>query len=232
MNVHSAEISGTIASLVNRGVAITSTLAVFETFTARETAFDPRTPIVLSSHLRQQYEATRTVRLGPRNQSAAMWSLMLRREMEFEQAFVNAGGLLLAGVDPTGWGGLVAGFGDQRELELLVEAGLTMEVAIKIATANGARFLRENDIGTIAVGSRANLVVLRGDPTKNISDVRRVEWVMKDGLAYDSDALISATAGGVGAWQPASLVRWPLNAVGGVAVVLACVLVLKRFAAA
>jgi hypothetical protein len=225
MNARSVEISG-------HGVAVTSTLAVLETFTAREAGFDPRTPIVFSPHLREQYEATRTMRMGPANQSATMWSLMLRREMEFERAFVNAGGLLLAGVDSTGWGGLVAGFGDQRELELLVEAGFTTEEAIKIATANGARFLRENDIGTIAVGARADLVVLRGDTTRSISDVRRVEWIMKDGLKYDSDALISATAGAVGAWQPASLGRWPLNALGSGAIVFDCVLVFRRILSA
>ena len=130
---------------------MTSTLSVFESFTARYSAFDPRTPMVLSPRLREQYESLRSMRMGPENQSATMWSVMLRREMEFERAFVAAGGLLLAGVDPTGWGGVVAGFGDQRELELLVEAGFTPEQAIRIGTANGASFLRDEAIGTLAV---------------------------------------------------------------------------------
>ena len=220
MEIRSAEVYGTIAALVDHGVAVTSTLAVFETFTTSDSAFDPRTLTVLAPRLRAQYEANRAMRLGPGNQSASMWSLMLRKEMQFERAFVAAGGLLLAGVDPTGWGGLVAGFGNQRQLELLVQAGFTPEEAIRIATENGARFLREDDIGTVAVGARADLIVLRGNPSVDISDVRRVEWVMKDGTAYDPDALIAATAGSVGAWDGTRFLRWPLNVLSGVVIAL------------
>jgi imidazolonepropionase-like amidohydrolase len=216
MEIRSAEVSATIAELVNHGVAVTSTLAVLETFTARESALDPRTPTVLSSGLRDQYEARRALQMSRKNASARMWSEMLRKEMEFERAFVKAGGLLLAGVDPTGWGGVVAGFGDQRELELLVEAGFTPEEAIKIATANGARFLRERDhVGKVGVGQRADLVVVRGNPSVNISDVRNVEWVIKDGIAYDPTALIEATAGAVGAFDLRGLWSWPVNLLSG-----------------
>ena len=73
--------------------------------------------------------------------------------MEFERAFVKAGGLLLAGPDPTGYGGVLQGFGDQREIQLLVEAGFTPVEAIKIATYNGAQYLGElQRIGTLAPG--------------------------------------------------------------------------------
>jgi len=48
-------------------------------------------------------------------------AVLVRKSMDFERAFVAAGGLLIAGLDPTGNGGVVAGFGDQREVELLVE---------------------------------------------------------------------------------------------------------------
>jgi imidazolonepropionase-like amidohydrolase len=66
---------------------------------------------------------------------------MLKKELEFEYAFVKAGGLLISGADPTGNGGALAGFADQRNIELLVEGGFTPMEAIQIATSNGARYL-------------------------------------------------------------------------------------------
>jgi cytosine/adenosine deaminase-related metal-dependent hydrolase len=85
--------------------------------------------------------------------------------MDFEIAFVKAGGLLLAGPDPTGNGGVLPGFGDQREIELLVEAGFTPVEAIHIATENGALYLGQQDrIGTLAPGKQADLVLIKGDP--------------------------------------------------------------------
>jgi hypothetical protein len=107
-------------------------------------------------------------------------SRTLKKEMELELAFVRAGGTLLAGPDPTGIGGVVAGFGDQREVELLVEAGFTPVEAIHIATENGARFLQEDTrIGTLAPGKHADLLVVRGDPSSKISDIEAVEIVFK-----------------------------------------------------
>ena len=112
---------------------------------------------------------------------------------------MQAGGLLLAGLDPTGMGGVIAGFGDQREVELLVEAGFTPLEAIHIATANGAQYLGELDrIGTIAAGKQADLVVIKGDPSKKIEDIENVETVFKDGIGYDSAKLIESVRGVVG----------------------------------
>ena len=114
-----------------------------------------------------------------------------KKEEEFEYAFSKAGGLLLAGLDPTGMGGVIAGFGDQREVELLVEAGFTPVEAIHIATYNGAQYLGDLDrIGTIAAGKQADLVVIKGDPSKKIEDIENVETVFKDGVGYDSEKLI------------------------------------------
>jgi imidazolonepropionase-like amidohydrolase len=119
--------------------------------------------------------------------------------MEFEHAFVKAGGLLLAGPDPTGNGGTLPGFGDWRELELLVEAGFTPLEAIQIATENGAKFMgRDSAIGTIAAGKNADIVVIHGDPTATISDIEKVEIVFKDGVGYDSARLMDACKGTVG----------------------------------
>jgi hypothetical protein len=119
--------------------------------------------------------------------------------MAFERAFVAAGGTLMAGADPTGWGGVVAGYGDERNLELLVAAGFTPEQAIRIATANGAAFLHDRDGGTIAAGKRADLVVVAGDPSQRIGALRDVELVFKNGVAYDPKALTAAAMGTLGA---------------------------------
>jgi hypothetical protein len=127
------------------------------------------------------------------------WPRLFALEMQFERALVAAGGVLLAGADPTGQGGVLAGFGDQREVELLVEAGFSAVEAIHIATENGARFLGQADrIGTVAVGKRADLVVLAGNPVSDITQLERVKLVFKDGLGYDSAKLIDAVRGVVG----------------------------------
>ena len=119
--------------------------------------------------------------------------------MEFERSFAKAGGTLLAGLDPTGMVGVIAGFGDQREVELLVEAGFSPVEAIHIATSNGAQFMGElEQVGTIAAGKRADLVVIKGDPSKKIEDIENVETVFKDGLGYDSAKLIESVRGVVG----------------------------------
>jgi hypothetical protein len=133
--------------------------------------------------------------------------------MEFERAFVGAGGRLMAGVDPAGWGGIVAGSGDQRELELLVEAGFSPEAALRVATLNGATFLHKHEVGTIDRDHRADLFVVRGDPSAHISDIRNVELVMKEGIGYDPAALKDSVAGSVGAYDVRTLLRWPGNAI-------------------
>jgi hypothetical protein len=133
--------------------------------------------------------------------------------MAFERAYVAAGGRLMSGVDPTGWGGTIAGSGDQRQLELLVEAGFSPEVAIRVSTLNGAGFLNKRGIGTVDRGRQADLVVVRGDPSARIGDVRNVELVMKEGVGYDPEALRDSVAGSIGAYDVRLLLRWPTNAI-------------------
>src|SRR5256714_13722485 len=132
-------------------------------------------------------------RAGAAERKDSPWPVALRKEMQFELAFARAGGLLMAGTDPTGNGGVVAGFGSQREVELLVEAGFTPLEAIHIATANGAEYLGQMErIGTIAVGKQADLVVVEGDPSTKIADIEKVQIVFKDGVGYNSAKLIEA----------------------------------------
>jgi hypothetical protein len=124
---------------------------------------------------------------------------MLGKEMSFEREFVAAGGLLMAGCDPTGYGGVVPGFGDQRNIELLVEAGFSPVEAIRIGTLNCAIYMgRDASIGSIAPGNAADLVVLGGNPVEKIENVEKVELVFKDGVGFDSAKLIESVAELVG----------------------------------
>jgi imidazolonepropionase-like amidohydrolase len=193
----------TIRTLVAKKVAITSTLPVFEAsgvplaqtgIGAASALLNPRVLSVMSTDARVRYLQARA-----RVSAEANYIVLLRKAMDFEHAFVQAGGLLIAGLDPTGNGGIVAGFGDLREVELLVEAGFTPVEAIKIASLNGAKFLGEDArIGSVVPGKQADLMVVKGNPAANITDIEKVEIVFKDGVGYDSEKLIQSVQGLVG----------------------------------
>lgn len=192
--IDSPQVKALIDNLVSHHIAVTSTLPVFEASIPLRPPLQARFLHALSPDAEQSYLAAR----GRISATSPMLSLM-RKEMDFEVAFVRAGGLLLAGPDPTGNGGVLRGFGDQREIELLVEAGSSPLEAIHIATENGAIYLgRQDRIGTIAQGKQADLVLIKGDPSKNIADIEKVETVFKSGIGYDSEKLIDSVRGQVG----------------------------------
>ena len=188
-----------IVTLVKNKVAVTSTLPVFELQVPGRPPLDQRVLTAMTPDARVNYLTRRTGGTAPASAPPPDWTALLKKEMEFEYAFAKAGGTLLAGCDPTGIGGTLAGFGDQREVELLVEAGFTPAEAIRIQTENGAKFLGVADrIGTIAAGKQADLVVVNGDPSKNIADIEKVETVFKDGIGYDPGKLLDSVRGLVG----------------------------------
>ena len=185
-----------IRKLVARHVALTSTLTVFETFTPGR----PRPPglEVLLPELRDNFEQ---VFQRTQQSERSVYAALFPMGMALERAFAKAGGLLIAGTDPTGNGGVIPGFSDQRQIELLVEEGFTPVEAIRIATLNGARYLgRDGRVGSIAVGKQADLVVINGDPSRTITDVRNVEIVFKQGVGFDPAKLIASVSGRVGLW--------------------------------
>ena len=203
LDLKSAPVQETIRTLVAKNVAITSTLPVFEAggaplaqsgIGASSALLNPRVLNVMSTDARVRYLQARA-----RVSSQGDFVSLLRKAMEFERAFVQAGGLLIAGLDPTGNGGIVAGFGDLRQIELLVEAGFTPVEAVEIATLNGAKFLGEDPrIGSIAAGKQADLMIVKGNPAANINDIENVHIVFKDGVGYDSEKLIQSVQGLVG----------------------------------
>jgi imidazolonepropionase-like amidohydrolase len=205
LDVLTGPVHDMILDLVQHHVAVTSTLPVFEVFLPGRPTIQPRLLDALSPEARVAFlsnkvNATDQNTLRNRYGSdASPFPAAFRKEMEFERAFSHAGGILLAGLDPTGIGGVIAGFGDQREVELLVEEGFTPLEAIHIATENGAQFLGDGDrIGTVVVGKQADLVIIKGDPSRKIEDIENVEIVFKDGVGYDSAKLIESVRGTVG----------------------------------
>jgi imidazolonepropionase-like amidohydrolase len=187
----------TIRSLVQNRVSMTSTLAVYEPFVANRPTKDARVLDAMDPGVRESYLKMRqqidTSREGWVSQEA------FKNAMAFERAFVEAGGLMAAGVDPTGIGGALAGFGDQRNYELFIEAGFTPAQAVQIMTSNGAKILGvQQTLGTIETGKLADLVVLRGNLTTDPSVIRSPTIVFKDGVGYDSAKLIGSVQGRVG----------------------------------
>jgi imidazolonepropionase-like amidohydrolase len=196
LEVTSEPIQTTIKALIDKHVAVTSTLPVFEQFVPSRPDVPQKVLDMLSDDARKAYQGNR-VRIAQNKESP--WPVMFQREMEFERAFVKAGGTLLAGLDPTGIGGIIAGFGDLREVELLVDAGFTPLEAIKIATLNGAQFLGEADhVGSLAPGKQADIMLVKGDPSSKVADIENVEVVFKDGVGWDSKKLIDSVKGQVG----------------------------------
>jgi hypothetical protein len=196
MDLNTAPVREMIADLVKHNVAITSTLAVFEAFDGDRPAVEQRFLDAISPEAAVNYLSARARARGGADSPALA---ALKKELEFEYAFVKAGGLLISGADPTGNGGALAGFADQRNIELLVEGGFTPVEAIQIATANGAKFLGELErIGTVTTGKRADLVVISGNPAARIADIRNVKLVFKEGVAYDSAKLLESVRGQAG----------------------------------
>jgi len=199
MDPNGPEAKDLIATLINHHVAITSTLPVFEGDLGagrpplRQQVLDAMTPQAREDFflLRQRPASASAPKIDP--------SLLWKHDLELERAFAAAGGLLLSGPDPTGRGDVLPGFGDQRGIELLVEAGFSPVEAIKIATLNGAVYLgKEKEIGSVAAGKNADLVVIKGDPSTQISDIEKVQIVFKDGIGYDSQKLLDSVKGHYG----------------------------------
>jgi imidazolonepropionase-like amidohydrolase len=198
IEVTDARVRSLIASLVAHHVAVTSTLPVFESSVMGRPPIQKRVLDAMSASARDSYLTLRAASSSV-GSAVALPEAAFRKEMDFERAFALAGGLLLAGPDPTGNGGVLPGYGDQREVELLVEAGFTPVEAIQVATGNGARFMgREAEIGTLGKGRRADLVLVKGDPSKSIADIENVEVVFKDGVGYDAGRLVESVRGQVG----------------------------------
>ncbi|HEX6590226.1 MAG TPA: amidohydrolase family protein, partial [Longimicrobiales bacterium] len=198
LDMNSAEVQRTFRDMVEGDVPMTSTLAIYELYVpGRPDPIDPRTLEAMSDEARTEYLRTRQQIAD--NAENNRFADVFRQAQAFELAFARAGGLLGAGVDPTGYGGALPGFGDQRNYELLIEAGFSPVEAIEIMTLNGAKILgQESEFGSIEAGKAADLVVIDGDPIARPAEIRNVVTVFRAGVGYDPDALIASVRGAVG----------------------------------
>jgi hypothetical protein len=197
VDINGPEVQQTIREMVASKVAMSSTLAVYELSFPDRPPLEDRVLEALAPEAREEYLTARK-ETSSRAAQSTMPDLF-RRAQAFERAFVKAGGLLGAGVDPTGMGGALPGYGDQRNFELLIEAGFSPVEAIQIMTLNGARVLRVDDrLGSVAAGKTADLVVIKGNPIATPGDLRNVTIVFKDGVGYDSPKLLASVKGLVG----------------------------------
>jgi imidazolonepropionase-like amidohydrolase len=190
--------TGTIKAMVDNKVPMTSTLAIYELiFPGRPPVQDPRALEAMAPEVREAYLAQR--KMIDENPNPVLTVPMLKNAMAFEKAFADAGGLLAAGVDPTGIGGALPGYGDQRNYELLLEAGFTPVQVVQIMTLNGAKVLGvEQELGSIEVGKIADLAVVRGNLTTEPIAIRNTTHVFKDGVGYDPAPIIASVKGRVG----------------------------------
>jgi imidazolonepropionase-like amidohydrolase len=198
LDIQSDSVKQFIQFLIDREVGITSSLAVFEGATTTQPRPDAEAMNAMSPDTRdfylQRFTAVKSA-VGPTD-----FDKTFAKAAKMEKMFYNMGGLLTVGTDPTGIGGTLAGYGNWRAIELLVEAdGFTPLEAIKIATLNGAVALGfDKTIGTIETGKAADLLIIDGDPSKNISDVRKVQYVFKAGIGYNSKKLFESVKGRIG----------------------------------
>ena len=194
LDVSSAEMKELMQHLVKKNVAVTSTLPVFEPYTGRE-AFPGDGGDALTAVIREGIERSYMMMT---NRDSANRS-MFKKEMAWEKQFADMGGRLMAGIDPTGAGRVIPGFADRHIPELLVEAGFSFPQAIKICSLNAAEYLsKSNEVGTIEPGKRADLVLINGDPSKDVKDMRKTEIVFKNGVGFDSKKLFDSVKGTVG----------------------------------
>ena len=187
-----------IQFLIDKKIGITSTLAVFEGATTTQPrpnaeAINAMSPDTRDFYLQRLVTVKSTA--GPTDFDKAF-----AKAAKMEKLFYDMGGLLTVGTDPTGNGGTLAGYGNWRAIELLVEAdGFTPLQAIKIATLDGSIALGlEKTIGTIEPGKSADLLITDGDPSKNISDIRKVVYVFKNGVGFNSKKLFESVKGKIG----------------------------------
>lgn len=200
LKLDSPEVQSLIKLLVAKHVAITSTLGVFETMVPGRPEAPQAARALLNPQLRDLYTTTwKKVQAMPAAR-ATIEQKSFANATRFEKLFVDADGLLMAGSDPTGYGGVIPGYSSKREFELLVQAdGFTVPQAIQIMTLNAARFEgRDQDIGSLAVGKRADVVVIDGNLAADPTAIEHMPLVFKAGVGYDTAAIFKSMQGQIG----------------------------------
>ena len=180
LELDSARVQEFLQLLKERGTVIDTTLATFEAmFIQRQGQMSPTFAAIAAHVPVGQQREWRTNSMNVTDQNAATYRASWERVLEFVGRMHRAGIPFVAGTDE------IAGFTLHRELELFVQAGLTPAEALGIATWNGALYCGlSSELGSIERGKKADLILIDGDPTRNISDIRRISLVMKEGVVF------------------------------------------------
>jgi imidazolonepropionase-like amidohydrolase len=200
LDEHSQEMKSLMDYLIKRNVTITSTLPVFMPFAGREIfpgGADSALAPEISKQVERTYKFVTATDKGKSYDSAEI--VLYKKELFWEKQFADMGGKLMAGIDPTGDGRVIPGYADRIVPELLMEAGFTIPQAIKICSLNAAEYLgKEKETGSIAVGKKADLVLINGDIEADIKNMRNTEIVFKNGVGFDSKKIFDSVKGMVG----------------------------------
>ncbi|NAS32651.1 amidohydrolase family protein [Flavobacteriaceae bacterium R38] len=193
-NLNGDNINALIELLIKNKTAITSTPVVFEPYTGHEVV--PGGGLdALAPQVRERIQNGYDSRVNRDEQSINLFN----KNLKWLKRFHEKGGLLVAGTDPTGAGRTVAGYANQRTVEIFVEAGFSVTEAIKISTYNGALFLKkEKEIGTVEKGKKADLILIDGNLEQNIKNIRKMEIVFKEGVGFDSQKMFKSVKDQVG----------------------------------
>jgi hypothetical protein len=180
LDLDSKAVKEFIALLAERQTVVDATMATFEgTWNQKPGDLDPSLAAVADHVPFATQRAWRNNSTDVSGGKLEIYRASWQRMLQFVGRLHAAGVPLVAGTDS------LAGFMLHRELELYVQAGVPAGEVIRIATENGARYAGVlGDRGTIERGKRADLILVDGNPTKNISDIRRISYVLKDGTGY------------------------------------------------
>ena len=177
-----------IALLKRRGTVIDPTIATFDSLKTRDGVMSEAFSMIASHMPPDVQRRFRVATLDiPDDATEALYKASYAKMVAFVGRLHRAGIPLVAGTDD------LAGFTLQSELELYVKARLTPAEALQIATRNGARYTQTSgDRGRIAVGKRADLVLVDGDPTVRIADIRKVALVITQGKVITPSTVYQA----------------------------------------
>lgn len=195
INVNGPEVKRFVKLLKDKNIIVDPTLAIFEGMFYNEpgklaAGYQPVLSMFPPEFRRGLYTGGLPTMKGHEATYKASFDNMLR----MLKVLHSSGVTFLPGTDD------FPGFALHRELELYSKAGVPNKEVLQKATLISARVAgKENEVGSVEVGKKANLILVVGDPVKNISDIRHVEYTMKGGHLYDNKALLDSY--GFGFWK-------------------------------
>lgn len=194
LNKDDERMTNLMKALIQRGTTITTTPAVFAPSTNYEMVLGGGEPALhpdIQKELKTRYD-----RVVGKDSSARK---LFEKELYWIKKFYDMGGKLVVGTDPTGAGRTIAGYSNLWSLEILVKSGFTLPQAVMLCSLKGAEYLkRDKEVGSIEKGKAADFILIDGDLSVNVSNIRKIQWVFKDGVGYDSKTIFESVNGKVG----------------------------------